>query len=69
MTKSHTPSNKKPAFIAYSVKGNGEDAFWNRVGAAWYHKDGSGLSITLAAMPIEGRIVLRVPRPSPSRGA
>lgn len=61
MTKqTQTPST--PAFNAYVVRGEGDEAFWNRIGAAWHHRDGKGLSITLAAMPVGGRIVLRAPR-------
>lgn len=59
---STTTSPKTPAFIAYAVKGEGDDAYWHRIGAAWAHRDGGGMSITLAAMPIGGRIVLRTKR-------
>ena len=51
-----------PALIAYAVRGEGDDAFWHRIGAAWNHKDGEGLSITLSAVPVGGRIVLRTPK-------
>lgn len=41
------------------MKGDGEDASWSRIGAAWKHKDGDGFSIKLEMMPLNGRIVMR----------
>ena len=57
-------SNKKPTLIAYTVKdrGEGQKAFWTRIGAAWPHGSGSGLSIQLDALPLDGRIVLTEPK-------
>ncbi len=54
---------KAPAFIAYHVAERGKDkSFWTRIGAAWTHEDGKGMSLTLDLVPIDGgRIVLRVP--------
>lgn len=54
---------KAPAYIAYHVADRGEDkSFWTRIGAAWAHEDGKGLSLNLDLVPIDGgRIVLRVP--------
>jgi hypothetical protein len=52
--------SKKPTLIAYSVKdrGQGQKAIWTPIGAAWPHGSGSGMSIQLDALPIDGRIVL-----------
>jgi len=57
-------SNKKPTLIAYTVKdrGEGQKAIWTRIGAAWPHGSGNGLSIQLDALPIDGRIVLTEPK-------
>ena len=33
--------------------------WWTRVGSAWPHKDGKGLNVVLAAVPTNGRLVLR----------
>ena len=50
---------KAPALIAYHVPER-EKAPWTRIGAAWEHKDGEGLTLQLDLMPIgTGRIVLR----------
>ena len=62
MTSATSASQSTPAFVAYAVRGEGDAAFWHRIGSAWAHKDGNGLSINLAAMPVGGRIVLRAPR-------
>jgi hypothetical protein len=55
--------SKKPTLIAYSVKDReGQKAIWTRIGAAWPHGTGNGLSIQLDALPIDGRIVLTEPK-------
>ncbi len=63
-------SDNKPTHIAYAVrefkKEDGkEDASWSRIGAAFEHKDGKGFNITLDALPVSGRVVLRVNEPKP----
>jgi hypothetical protein len=55
-------SSKKPTLIAYTVREReGQKAIWTRIGAAWPHGKGTGLSIHLDALPIGDRIVLREP--------
>jgi hypothetical protein len=58
-----TREAKAPAFIAYHVTGKeGEKSFWTRIGAAWDHQDGKGLTLQLDLLPVDGRrIVLRQP--------
>ena len=53
--------SKKPDYIAYSVQGEGEDAQWTEIGAAWAHSNGDGLNVELKALPL-GRLVLRKPK-------
>lgn len=53
----------KPSHRLYVVTGEGEDANWRDIGAAWAHKDGKGFSISTAVIPLTGRIVLRVNEP------
>lgn len=50
-----------PEFLAWHVTQRGEKSFWNKVGAAWRHKDGQGFTVQLETCPINGRIVLRQP--------
>ena len=61
--------SKKPTHIAYAVrdfeKDGKADASWNRIGAAWLHKDGKGFDVTLEAVPVNGRLVLRLNTPKP----
>ena len=60
-TKTKTTS-KSPSFIAYQVRDrDGQDSFWTRIGAAFAHKDGKGYTIQVEAVPLDGRITLRVP--------
>jgi hypothetical protein len=51
---------RKPDFIAYTVRnskdGNGH---WNKVGAAWEHRDGRGMDIQLDSIPLDGRLTIR----------
>jgi CHC2-type zinc finger protein len=56
--------NTEPSHRAYVVEDADGDqpeqkGFWTRIGSAWPHKDGKGLNIVLAALPVGGRIVLR----------
>lgn len=55
-------AGKAPSHIAYQVRDreNGK-SFWTRVGSAWPHADGKGFNVQLEAMPIDGRITLRIP--------
>ena len=64
MTRTTTASTTEPKlsdFHAWHVTNNGEKGFWTKVGAAWPHKDGKGLSLQLDVLPMNGRIVLRQP--------
>ena len=59
--KTTTQSPNAPDFLAWHVTQKGEKSFWNKVGAAWAHKDGQGYTLQLETCPINGRIVLRLP--------
>jgi len=54
--------NARPAFDAFAVDGDGESAYWTKVGGVWPHEDGKGFDIQLVAWPVNGRIVLRTPK-------
>lgn len=56
-----TQAVKAPDYLAWHVTTKGEKSFWNKVGAAWLHKDGKGYTLQLETCPINGRIVLRAP--------
>jgi len=60
--KEKVRETQPPALIAYHVAERGEKSFWTRIGAAWDHEDGKGLTVQLALVPTDGgRIVLREP--------
>lgn len=51
--------SKKPTHEAFVVTGEGENAFWTKIGAAWRHDDGKGFNVDLIAFPVGGRLVIR----------
>jgi len=56
-------SNAQVAYRAYTVlKREGQDDYWLAIGAAFMHQDGDGYNIVLQALPIDGKIVLRLPK-------
>ena len=61
-------NSNQPTYYAYNVTKaeNMETAKWLRIGAAWSHKNGEGLSLQLDCMPLDGRIVLRTPKEQPT---
>ena len=46
------------------MEGEGDNAYWTKVGSAWSHQDGEGFNIALSAMPLSGRLVVRKPKPA-----
>lgn len=67
------PRGNKPTHTAYTVrdftkKETGEvDSSWSRIGVAWLHKDGKGFDVSLEALPVNGRVVLRLNTPKPTQ--
>jgi len=59
MSKQTTTQAAKPTHRLYVVKGEGKNARWIEIGAAWPHGDGLGFSITAEAIGLNGRIVMR----------
>lgn len=52
---------RAPEFLAWLVTQKGEKSYWNKVGAAWMHRDEKGYTLQLESLPVGGRIVLRQP--------
>lgn len=52
-------TRNRPAFRLYSVTGEGKSARWTDIGVAWATRDGKGFTLTLNALPLNGRIVMR----------
>lgn len=56
-------ANQQPTYRAFTVvKREGQDDFWLNIGAAFMHQDGDGFNIVLQALPMDGKIVLRLPK-------
>ena len=62
MTDSNTNSTPKgPSHVAYQVRDReGKKGIWTRIGSVWPHADGKGFNVQLDAVPLDGRISLRV---------
>jgi hypothetical protein len=62
-------ANQQPDFRAYTVvKREGAEDWWCPIGAAFMHQDGDGYNIVLQALPIDGKIVLRLPKDDQAQG-
>jgi len=56
-------ATQQPTYQAYTVvKREGQDDFWLNIGAAFMHQDGEGFNIVLQALPLNGKVVLRLPK-------
>ena len=53
-------AGRKPTHRLYRVVGEGDAASWTPIGAAWPNKDGMGFSLSCDAVPLQGRIMMRV---------
>lgn len=52
-------SNKQPSHDVFVVDGEGDRAYWTKVGGAWPTSDGEGFTIKLTCLPLSGRLVVR----------
>ncbi len=64
-TGSAAAEARRPTHRLYRVVGDGDEAIWTPIGAAWPNKDGKGFSLNCDAVPLTGRIVLRLIEPRP----
>ncbi len=54
-------NSRTPSHVAYQVRDReGKKGIWTRIGSAWPHADGNGFNIQIEAVPLDGRISLRV---------
>ncbi|MGY3473657.1 hypothetical protein [Bradyrhizobium ottawaense] len=42
---------KKPSHEVFVVNGEGESAFWTKIGTVWSHDDAKGFNVELLALP------------------
>lgn len=54
---------RRPTHRLYRVLGDGSNAIWTPIGAAWPNKDGLGFSVSFDAVPLTGRVVMRAVQP------
>jgi hypothetical protein len=54
-----TKDTSRPTHAIWQVQGEGDKARWNRVGAAWMHKDLKGANLKFDSFPMSGRVVVR----------
>ncbi|MCZ8548057.1 hypothetical protein OOJ09_28100 [Mesorhizobium qingshengii] len=60
--KEAAPAKNHPSHGVYVTEGEGEKAFWAKIGCAWQHGDTESFNVTLSALPISGRRVVRARR-------
>ncbi|WP_417449545.1 hypothetical protein [Kordiimonas sp.] len=59
---------KQPSHLAYQVsEGKEGQSFFNRVGAAFPHKDEKGYNLKLDAIPVDGNVTIRENTPRAER--
>ena len=66
--------SKKPTHRAFIVKkftdkDDKEKSRWLDIGSVWTHGDGKGFEVKLEALPLDGRIVIRLDEPKPEKPA
>jgi hypothetical protein len=56
------PQKRKPTHDVLHVKGEGDNARWTKIGAAWMHENQGGLNVQLEFMPVgtDGRLVIKL---------
>ncbi|MFZ5734387.1 MAG: hypothetical protein ACOY4O_16745 [Pseudomonadota bacterium] len=54
-------------YNVFTVDGEGDNAFWSKVGVAFEHEDRAGFNLVLTALPVDGRLVVREPKPQEAR--
>ncbi len=61
-THEQAAASNAPSHIAYQVRDRkGAKGIWTPIGAAWPHEDGKCFKIQVHAVPLDGRIILRIP--------
>jgi len=60
-TKTKTAESKAPSHVVYQVRDrDGGKGIFTRIGAAWPQKDGNGFNVQIDAVPLDGRLTLRI---------
>ena len=64
-TQTSAPKARFDVLVAdnYETAAGGSQVNWIRVGVAFPHTDGDGFQIELKALPINGKLVMRLHKP------
>lgn len=57
--KNNSSEKKAPSHGVYVVQGEGDNARWFKIGAAWSNKDGKGMNLIFDALPMTNKVVVR----------
>lgn len=69
-TNTKTDTERFDAFSVRSYAAGGEErSEWTRIGVAFPHKDGKGYSLILQALPVDGKVELRIHEPKKEQAA
>ncbi|WP_426424190.1 hypothetical protein [Bradyrhizobium genosp. A] len=67
MTKTNT---NRPTHFVYVVTGDGDDANWTQIAAAWEHRSGDGMNfIVPPGIMVSGKLVIRAAKSANSAQA
>lgn len=53
-------NQNRPSHRLFTVNGDGDNARWTDIGVAWATRDGKGFTVNLNALPLNGRLVMRI---------
>jgi hypothetical protein len=53
-------NTNRPSHRLFNVTGDGDNARWTDIGVAWTSKDAKGFTLVLNAIPMNGRVVMRL---------
>jgi len=56
-------TDNKPTHYAYQVKEGKEKSYWTKIGIAFTNADNEGFTVFLDALPVDGKLVIRKPKP------
>ena len=63
MSNKDKPSYRAKIVRKFKDKDGVERSHWTDIGGVWPHKDGKGFDVALNALPIDGRLVIRLDEP------
>ena len=66
MSNKHKPTHRAYIVRNYPEKDGAGRCQWTDVGGVWPHKDGKGFDVALIALPVDGRLVIRLDEPKPA---